>query len=66
MTLAIAVVNPQGIVVAADSRRTITIGNVNRVGSDSAEKLFALTDTVLAATTGWAFLQPKGAQRLDK
>lgn len=61
MSLCIAVVIPEGIVVAGESRQTQIVANVNRIGTDSATKVFGLTDTVLAATTGWAFLQPQGA-----
>ena len=61
MSLCISVVTAEGIVVAGESRQTQIIGGVNRVGSDSAIKVFELTDTVLAATAGWAFLQPQGA-----
>ncbi len=61
MRLCIAVVTPEGIVVAGESRQTQIIAGVNRIGSDSAIKVFDLTDTVLAATTGWGFLQPQGS-----
>ena len=61
MSLCISVVTPEGIVVAGESRQTQIISGVNRIGSDSATKVFDLTSTVLAATTGWAFLQPQGA-----
>ena len=61
MSLCISVVTPEGIIVAGESRQTGVVGGVNRIGSDSAVKVFELTDTVLAATAGWAFLQPQGA-----
>ncbi len=61
MSLCIGVVTPEGIIVAGDSRQTQFVATVNRVGSDSAIKVFELTDTVLAATAGWAFLQPQGS-----
>ena len=61
MSLCIAVVTPEGIVVAGESRQTQVVGGVNRIGSDSAIKVFELADTMLAATAGWAFLQPQGA-----
>jgi hypothetical protein len=61
MSLCISVVTPEGIVVAGESRQTQVIAGVNRIGSDSAIKIFDLTNTVLAATAGWAFLQPQGA-----
>jgi hypothetical protein len=60
MSLCIAVVTPEGIVVAGESRQTQVIAGVNRIGSDSGIKVFDLGNTVLAATTGWAFLQPPG------
>ncbi len=47
--------------MAGESRQTQIIGGVNRVGSDSATKVFSLTDTVLASTAGWAFLKPQNA-----
>ena len=61
MSLCIAVVTPEGIVVAGESRTTKVIEGVNRIASDSASKIFDLTDSVLAAATGWAFLQPQGS-----
>ena len=61
MTLAISVVNPEGIVVAGESRQTFTMAGVPRIGSDSARKVFDLTDGIVAATVGWAFLRPQGA-----
>jgi hypothetical protein len=47
--------------MAGESRQTQIVGGVNRIGSDSAIKVFSLTDTVLASTTGWAFLKPQNA-----
>jgi len=61
MSLCISVVTPEGIVMAGESRQTQVVGNVNRIGTDSAIKVFDLTDTVLASTAGWAFLQPQAA-----
>jgi hypothetical protein len=61
MSLCISVVTPEGIVVAGESRQTQVVAGVNRIASDSAIKVFALTNTVLAATAGWGFLQPAGA-----
>jgi hypothetical protein len=61
MSLCISVVTPEGVVVAGESRQTGVVGGINRVGTDSAVKVFDLTDTVLACTAGWAFLQPQGA-----
>jgi hypothetical protein len=61
MSLCISLVIPEGIVVAGESRQTAVVGGVTRIGSDSAIKVFEMTDTVLAATAGWAFIQPQGA-----
>lgn len=49
---------PEGIVVAGDSRQTSIVGGINRVATDSGVKVFQLSNTVLAATAGWAFLKP--------
>jgi len=54
-------VNPEGVVIAADSRQTYTRANILRIGSDSGIKVFDLADTVIAATAGYAFLRPQGA-----
>ena len=61
MSLCIAVVTPEGIIVAGESRQTQTIAGINRTSSDSALKVFELTKSVVAATAGWAFLQPQGS-----
>lgn len=61
MSLCISVVIPEGIIMAGESRQTQVVAGVNRIGSDNAIKVFELTDTVLASTAGWAFLQPQGA-----
>lgn len=60
MSLCVAVVVPEGIVVAGDSRTTQTIAGINRVASDNAVKVFDLAKGIVAATAGWAFLQPSG------
>jgi hypothetical protein len=61
VSLCVAVVIPEGVIFAGESRQTQFIAGVNRTASDSAFKVFELTDAVLAATAGWAFLQPQGA-----
>src|ERR1700674_1943850 len=61
MSLCISVVTPEGVVMAGESRQTGVVGGISRIGSDSAVKVFEMTPTVLAATAGWAFLQPQGA-----
>jgi hypothetical protein len=61
MSLCITVVTPEGVAVAGESRQTQVIASVNRVGSDNGVKVFELTSTVLAATTGWAFLKAHGS-----
>lgn len=57
MTIAISVLVPEGIVLAADSRSSYVNkrGNV-RVASDYSKKVFQLTDTVGAVTWGWGYL----------
>ncbi len=57
MTIAINIVVPEGIVLAADSRQTFTNarGDV-RVSSDNGQKLFQIGPRAGAATYGWAFL----------
>lgn len=52
---------PEAIILAGESRQTQIIAGVNRVASDNAVKVFGLTDKIVAATAGWAFLQPQGA-----
>jgi len=46
--------------MAADSRQSYRHAAI-RIGSDSAIKVFELTDTVAAATSGYAFLRPQDA-----
>ncbi len=57
MTLAIATLTSSGIVLCADSRQTYR-NNVGatRIGSDTASKLFKLTDRCGVAISGKAFL----------
>ena len=61
MSLCIGVVTTEGIVVAGESRQTQVVSGMNRIGSDSAVKVFELTPSILAATAGWAFLKPQGS-----
>ena len=61
MSLCISVLIPDGIVMAGESRTTHVVGGVNRVGSDSANKIFELNQHVLAATAGAAFLKPQNS-----
>jgi hypothetical protein len=57
MTLAIAVLTSSGIVITADSRQTYwNKKGAPRIGSDSAMKLFKLTDSCGVAISGRAFL----------
>ena len=57
MTLIISTLTSAGIVVSADSRQTYrnTI-SATRIGSDSATKLFKLTDRCGVAIAGRAFI----------
>ncbi len=64
MSLGICVATPEGIVVAGESRQTYHGRAGARIGSDSATKVFELTENVLAVTVGWAFLRPQGAASL--
>ena len=61
MTLGICVAIPEGIVMAGESRQGYQGRAGARISSDSATKVFELSDCVLAATSGWAFLRPQGA-----
>jgi len=61
MTLGICVAIPEGIVMAGESRQGYQGRAGARISSDSATKVFELSDVVLAATSGWAFLRPQGA-----
>jgi hypothetical protein len=57
MTLAISTLTSSGIVLTADSRQTYrNQAGVIRIGSDSAMKLFKLTDSCGVAISGRAFL----------
>jgi hypothetical protein len=60
MTVAIAVVSADGIVMAADSRTTVQMGTdaPTRVLSDFTHKVFQVGSNVVA-TYGWAFLQQR-------
>lgn len=58
MTVAIAVLCPDGIAVAADSRTTYGAAPLMRVLSDATHKVFAVGDCAVA-TFGWAFLQDR-------
>lgn len=57
MTLAISTITSSGIVLTADSRQTYkNNAGAIRVGSDSASKLFKLTESCGVAISGKAFL----------
>lgn len=47
--------------MAAESRQGYQGRAGARISSDSATKVFELTDSVVASTAGWAFLRPQGA-----
>ena len=57
MTISVAILVPEGIAFATDSRQTFTNtrGDI-RVSSDNAHKLFHLSQNAMAMTYGWAFL----------
>lgn len=58
MSLTIGITNPQGVVLAADSRQTyVNNFNQNRVGSDTATKIIALTPSVAVTIAGSVYLE---------
>ena len=61
MTLVISTLTSSGIVLTADSRQTYknSVGAI-RIGSDSAIKLFKLTDFAGVAISGRAFINEDG------
>ncbi|MCX6023762.1 MAG: hypothetical protein NTZ05_18930 [Chloroflexi bacterium] len=54
MTIAIAMVVPDGIVLCADSKLTISTPQGTRDGSNASPKIFQLTPGIGVATCGWA------------
>ncbi len=56
MTIVVGVAAPDGIILAADSRTTLTFGERHRIGSDFAQKVFPICETIAVATYGWAFI----------
>jgi hypothetical protein len=58
------VTTPEGIVLAADSRQSYqNRKGMSRIGSDSAQKVFTLTDKVGLVVAGLAFLSDDGAAK---
>lgn len=61
MSLGIITTTPEGIVMAADSRQSYrNRKGMSRIGSDSASKVFRITDKVGLIVTGLAFLPENG------
>jgi hypothetical protein len=56
MTIVVGAASPDGIVLAADSRTTLSDGQRHRIATDSAEKLFGLQNRFGVATYGTALL----------
>lgn len=56
MTIVVGAASPDGIVLAADSRTTLSDGQRHRISSDSADKLFELNNQFGVATYGMAFI----------
>lgn len=56
MSLTLCLTTPEGIVMAADSRQTYVGPAGHRVGSDSAKKVFKVTDKIGIMVAGPAFL----------
>ena len=66
MTLVISTMTSSGIVLTADSRQTYrNQAGAIRIGSDSAMKLFKLTDSCGVAISGRAFLSEKDQPAKD-
>lgn len=64
MSLAINTTTPEGICLAAESRQSYrNQKGQSRIGSDSASKLFKLTERVGLAVTGIAFLPEGGVPK---
>lgn len=64
MSLGIAISTTEGLVLAADSRQSYrNLKGVGRIGSDSAQKVFALTDNVGLVVAGLAFLNNDGVPK---
>lgn len=64
MSLGINTTTSEGIVLAADSRQSyLNQKGMSRVGSDSASKVFKLTDKAGVVVAGLAFLQENGVPK---
>lgn len=63
MTIIVGVACPEGLVIAADSRSSITSSDKFRIVTDHAKKLFAIgasglsSDPFVVATYGWSMLE---------
>lgn len=56
MTIVVGVATPEGLVLAADSRTTVSNGDHHRIASDNAQKVFAVAGMGIA-TYGAAFIE---------
>jgi len=57
VTIVVGVAAPDGIILAGDSRTTLTFGEErHRIGSDFAQKVFPICDSIGVATYGDAFI----------
>lgn len=56
MTIVVGAASPDGIILAADSRTTLSDGDRFRIASDAAEKVFELAERFGVATYGMAFI----------
>ena len=60
MTLAISTLTSSGIILSADNRQTFrNQAGMTRIGSDSAMKIFKLTEACGVAIAGRAFISEK-------
>jgi hypothetical protein len=56
VTIVVGVASPDGIVLAADSRTTMSEGQRHRISTDAADKVFEIGNTFGVATYGFAGL----------
>jgi hypothetical protein len=53
MTVVVGVAAPDGMILAAESRTTYTVGERHRIASDFTQKVYPVCDKIGVATYGW-------------